>query len=484
VLEEPPPRVVFVFATTEPQKIAQTAAPVLSRLQRFDLKRIGPAEIRERLALVLAEEGVTAEPEALAMIARAADGGLRDALSLTDQVLSLGQSGEVTAERVREALGLVAEDEYVALLDVLAQRRAGDVFATVARLADAGVDFAQFLGGLADVLRAQLAIILGGATPDLSDRLRTALEERRADFAAADMLRMLGALTELEPRFRRSAQQRLLLETLLVRFALLDRTVSLEEVLRGLGNGGGAPAPSAAGRGGAPAFRPPAAPGVEAGAAPRADARAEPGADFRAGPPADVRPPAPPPPPPAPSPEPRGERPRSPDAAAAPATRFAPETDAPPRLEDFAPIDDAPARGMPRAAPGAAAGGALPDVNRLAERWDDVAAELRRAGQALLASQLANALPVAVSAAGVVTVQPEDDMTETAIDRKKDDVLAALRAVFPGVERLAVRRAEGTAAPAQRLTAEAVRAEKMNTLRRRDPALGAAIDALDLELLE
>src|SRR5215208_6506201 len=97
ILEEPPPRVVFVFATTEPQKIAQAAAPVLSRLQRFDLKRIGPAEIRERLAAVLTAEGVPFESEALAMIARAADGGLRDALSLTDQVLSLGAESEVTA---------------------------------------------------------------------------------------------------------------------------------------------------------------------------------------------------------------------------------------------------------------------------------------------------------------------------------------------------------------------------------------------------
>src|SRR6267378_2169689 len=84
ILEEPPPRVVFVFATTEPQKIAQSAAPVLSRLQRFDFKRIGPADIRIRLERVLREEGVATDPEALAMIARAADGSMRDALSLTD----------------------------------------------------------------------------------------------------------------------------------------------------------------------------------------------------------------------------------------------------------------------------------------------------------------------------------------------------------------------------------------------------------------
>src|SRR5881392_1350964 len=109
ILEEPPPRVVFVFATTEPHKIAQNAAPVLSRLQRFDFKRIGPAAIRERLSTVLETEGVRAEPEALNIISRAADGSMRDALSLTDQVISIGE-GTITAERVREALGLVPED--------------------------------------------------------------------------------------------------------------------------------------------------------------------------------------------------------------------------------------------------------------------------------------------------------------------------------------------------------------------------------------
>src|SRR3978361_930819 len=113
ILEEPPPRVVFVFATTEPQKIAQTAAPVLSRVQRFDLKRIGAADIRARLTHVLASEEIAAEPEALAAIARAADGSMRDALSLTDQVLSMSD-GRVTAEPVREPLGLVPEDAFIA----------------------------------------------------------------------------------------------------------------------------------------------------------------------------------------------------------------------------------------------------------------------------------------------------------------------------------------------------------------------------------
>jgi DNA polymerase-3 subunit gamma/tau len=234
ILEEPPPRVVFVFATTEPQKIAQAAAPVLSRLQRFDLKRIGLADITRRLSTVLATEGVQASEDALAVIARAADGSMRDALSLADQVISIGE-GPVTAERVREALGLVPEDEFIAILDIIAGHRAGDVFGAVNKLADAGVDFGVFLSGFADMLRAQLTVVLNGKADGVSATAAAALKERRELFAAGDLLRMISAVNALEPTFRKSGQQQLLIEMLLIRMALLDRTVALEDLLKGLG---------------------------------------------------------------------------------------------------------------------------------------------------------------------------------------------------------------------------------------------------------
>ena len=243
ILEEPPPRVIFVFATTEPQKIAQAAAPVLSRLQRFDLKRIGLADITRRLSSVLDSEGVKAADDALSMIARAADGSMRDALSLTDQVISIGE-GAVTAERVREALGLVPEDEFLAIVDIIAGHRAGEVFGAVNKLADAGVDFGVFLSGFADILRAQLTVVLNGKADGVSASAAAALRERRELFTAGDLLRMLSAINALEPTFKKSSQQQLLIEMLLVRMALLDRTVALEDLLKGLG---GESTPSARG---------------------------------------------------------------------------------------------------------------------------------------------------------------------------------------------------------------------------------------------
>src|SRR2546430_2186300 len=136
ILEEPPPRVVFVFATTEPLKIAQTAAPILSRLQRFDFRRIGPHAIVDRLQQVCATEKITADEDALRLIARSADGGMRDALSLLDQVGSFGD-GPITAARVREVLGLIPDDLYGEMLRLVGERDAAAAFPLVDRLPSA-----------------------------------------------------------------------------------------------------------------------------------------------------------------------------------------------------------------------------------------------------------------------------------------------------------------------------------------------------------
>src|SRR5256884_324598 len=146
ILEEPPSRVVFVFATTEPQKIAQSAAPILSRLQRFDFRRIGPHAIVDRLRQVVAAEGLAADDDALRLIAKSADGGMRDGLSILDQVVSFG-AGPVTADRVREVLGLISDDVYGELLRVVAERDSAGVFPLVERLVDGGADLGEFVSG-------------------------------------------------------------------------------------------------------------------------------------------------------------------------------------------------------------------------------------------------------------------------------------------------------------------------------------------------
>lgn len=459
VLEEPPPRVVFVFATTEAQKVLGT---VVSRLQRFDLKRIGPAEIRERLAAVLTEEGVRYEDDALGMIARAADGGLRDALSLTDQVLSLGETAEVTSERVTVALGLIPDDEYIALLDVILERRAADIFALVQRQADAGVDFTLLLAGLGRLLRALLAVTMGGQPPELSDRVRVALEERKGRVSTGDLVRMLHALLEIEPMYRKSGQPQLLLETLLVRFALLDRTVELEEVLKGFGAGGHEEPPprrvAHESRVASAHALPPTPPPAVAPALPNSAPLAAP-AVF-----------TPPPP----------SRTATQQAAAeAAAQQIAAAT---------APASRATAPEPRRT------GGASPTLEQVKAQWSRVAQTLRTNGRGMVAEAVQRLVPMQVSPEGALTLgyAPADDTFAMAVDRARADMIAVLQDTLPGLTTFTLHVNAGTA-PAnsaaarptsKRLTAHDVQQQRTEQIAAKDPLLEAAVRVLDLELLD
>jgi DNA polymerase III subunit gamma/tau len=242
ILEEPPPRVHFIFATTEPQKIEQTAAPILSRCQRFDFRRMGVTDIIGRIRDVLDREGVQGEEEALLLLARKADGGMRDALSLTDQVLALSD-GPVTADTVRRILGVVGDDHYMRLFDLIASRDRAGVFDLVESLLDQGFDLVEFYHGLVGALRTLLRFRVGGSVNEVTSDRRSEWQDRAGLFDPGDLLRMLGLAAELEVNgsLRRTQQPRVLLELLLLRFVWMDRTIDIEALVRALG---GAPVPS------------------------------------------------------------------------------------------------------------------------------------------------------------------------------------------------------------------------------------------------
>jgi DNA polymerase-3 subunit gamma/tau len=286
ILEEPPPRVIFVFATTEPQKIQQAAPPILSRCQRFDFHRISTGDLVARLRTVLGHEGITVGDEVLVPIAQKADGGMRDGLSLLDQVLSFTE-GAPSADDVRRILGLVGTEVYLDLFGIVADRRAADVFRFVNRMLDEGYDLAEFYRGLADFLRAMLIIRLGGGEAEgIPQHLQPTVADSASRFAPGDLLRMLAQVAELDAdgRFRKSGEQRILIELLLLRFAYLESTVSLEDVLSAMGGNGGA-GRGGSGDGGAPRGNVP-------GGRP-ASPEARPGRLTEASPPPQAAPPAP-----------------------------------------------------------------------------------------------------------------------------------------------------------------------------------------------
>jgi len=167
-LEEPPPHVKFLLATTDPQKLPVT---ILSRCLQFNLKRMPPELIRSHLANILEKEGIAAEAPALAELARGADGSMRDALSLLDQAIAFG-AGKVTTSEVREMLGTIDRDRVHALLGHLANGDGAALLAEVANLAEQSPDYTGVLAELISLLqRIALAQAVPAALDDsLGDR--------------------------------------------------------------------------------------------------------------------------------------------------------------------------------------------------------------------------------------------------------------------------------------------------------------------------
>jgi len=431
VLEEPPPGVVFVFATTEPQKIAAAAAPVLSRLQRFDFRRIGPGAIRDRLRQVLEAERIGADDDALTLIARHADGGMRDALSVLDQCLSFGE-GAVTAQRVREVLGLVGDELYAEVLDLVADRRPEGVFPLVDRLVNAGADLAEFMGGAGEALRALLMLQLGSAPEGLTEAMRGALELHRDRLEPGDLLRMLRLLADSETDIRRSVNPRLIVETLLLRWTMLDRIVDLAQVLaRGESAGGGATGGGSAGGGSLGRSSPrvtlsgakgPASHGVTSGG------------------------------------------PAAPSAAVSPSV-------APPLRS---------AQGDSRVMPAT--------LSALQAAWPEIVAEVRDRSR-FLGEALSHTAPVALELPWLTVALAEPNpLFAERLQAQAQLVEEVLGRAIGQPARLRVTEAgppDGSPPPKPRkLTDAALKADRLRAFRTKDPTLDTAADALDLEIVD
>ncbi len=222
-LEEPPDRVVFILATTEQDKLPIT---ISSRCQVFEFKRGSVAQISSRLAEVLHAEGVSAQPAAITLVARAADGSYRDSLSLLEQVLAYKRQN-LTAQDVGVVLGAVGEDVLNHVIDLVAKSDAAGAFALAGEVLESGRDVRQFLKSLSARVRDLLFVGVGAqpmAQGDLDDS--PALRAQAARFSPAQLMQALEILTDAEQETRRNNQHRLLLEMTLLRLMRLPQALS------------------------------------------------------------------------------------------------------------------------------------------------------------------------------------------------------------------------------------------------------------------
>ena len=229
-LEEPPPHVIFIFATTEVNKVPQT---ILSRVQRFDFKRLTTKQITSRLKYICEQESISTDAEALGMIAEKADGSMRDALTFFDQAYAF-TGNDMNADSVRSVLGVPPNDLYFALLESIEKHDLKGTFAVVDKASETGVEFAPLLDGFAKFVRNRLYVKVGGISAEelnISEGLYEKLNSCAPSLGNGDLLRIARILTDLQGNIRRSTNPRLLVESAFARMAYLDRVVDLKRAL-------------------------------------------------------------------------------------------------------------------------------------------------------------------------------------------------------------------------------------------------------------
>jgi len=237
-LEEPPEHAVFILATTDVHKVPLT---ILSRCQRYDFRRLPPRLLAQHLQKVLASEGLSLPKESLALMAREADGSVRDALSLLDQVLSSGRQSMTHAEVV-ELLGLVDRELVTATAQAVLAGDAGLVLDLVSRVYAAGGEMQAFYGALQEHFRnlaAAKAAPPGADLFGLTDEELAGLRQQTKEYSAETLHEIFDHLAASEDLFRRASQPRLVMEMTLLKLTQVKPVLSLEDIISGLGSAGG-----------------------------------------------------------------------------------------------------------------------------------------------------------------------------------------------------------------------------------------------------
>ena len=243
-LEEPPEHVKFIFATTEVRKVPVT---VLSRCQRFDLKRIEVEQLAQHLSGIVGQENAAADPAALMLIARAAEGSVRDALSILDRAIAFG-SCKVEAEAVRGLLGLADRGRTFDLLETVLAGNAGSALEKFAALSSDGAEPAQVITDLADAVHAvTLAKAAGTSDPAASEAERASAADLAERLSMPVLARAWQMLLKGQEEVKASPRPHAAADMVLLRLAYAADLPTLDNLMRRLGGssgegGGGRPA--------------------------------------------------------------------------------------------------------------------------------------------------------------------------------------------------------------------------------------------------
>ncbi len=244
-LEEPPDNVVFIFATTEAQKVLPT---IVSRCQRHDFKRIPVEAIVRRLREICILENINIDEESLHLIARKADGGMRDALSLLDQVLSYCLN-DVKVEKVREIFGVIPNQVFNDMMGLIKSRNSAQLINELHSVLEAGMDPAELLVNMTEFVRVVLLRKNGVSPSDISADEYHLYDEVAELFEQTDLLYLISTLIQTRSDIRTSTNPQLLLEVLMLKLCRMEEVNEVSELIKLFKSGipaSAAPTPSAA----------------------------------------------------------------------------------------------------------------------------------------------------------------------------------------------------------------------------------------------
>jgi DNA polymerase-3 subunit gamma/tau len=230
ILEEPPGHVKFIFATTEPNKVIAT---IQSRCQRFDFANINPAAIAQQLRNILGEEKIEFEDNLVITLARMANGSMRDALSLLDRLISTGQR-PLKLELIEQFLGCPDSEKLGELVSKIADKDAPGTLAALDNLISSGVAEVQIVDALTDYMRDVMVVKSAGADSELlmlTETQRRKITALADGFDVAGLIYSITALEKIRWQVKNTENPRALLEALLLRFALAEHFLNVDQLL-------------------------------------------------------------------------------------------------------------------------------------------------------------------------------------------------------------------------------------------------------------
>ncbi len=233
-LEEPPAHVIFIFATTEPLKIPAT---IISRCQRYDFHRIPVAQIVRLLSEIDQKEGVDISDDILMLIAKKAEGSMRDAESLLDQLIASSDKS-VTMEDARKILSLIDYEFYIDIGNEIYQNNAKSLLSLAGKIIDEGINVAEFLNGFSEHFRNLLIANTTNSVDmlDLPDNTKNRYLEEADKWISGDILRLIKIVTDAQIGLKTSLNQRMHIEFTLLRMGAMHNTVTVENILDSIKN--------------------------------------------------------------------------------------------------------------------------------------------------------------------------------------------------------------------------------------------------------